>query len=133
MLLAFLTMKTSVKKKELSGAKRVQIFNMRKSVWKEIGSIIKQKKDCSFVEKELLDERWEQSTNMDLECERELETLQPNQERPALQSNACSVGAAAVGDPIQNVNIADATKRDVLLCREKEDQNSSPAFAAAFS
>ena len=72
------------RKKEHTSSEKLRIFQIRKSIWKEIGSIIKQKKDCSSVEKELLDERCKQLTDMDLECERELEEIQQKQ-RPVIE------------------------------------------------
>ena len=88
----------------------------------------------------MLDKSCEKLTDMDLQHERDLESLeqkqllalqlQPHQQHP---THAWSMRALAVQDVIQNVNIADATKRDVLFWRVKWDKNYGPAFVAQFS
>ena len=40
-----------LRKKEHTSDEKHGIFQTRRSVWKEIGSIIEQKKDCSSLEK----------------------------------------------------------------------------------
>ena len=82
-----------------------------------------------------------QLTDMDLECERELESLEQNKQLPSLSlqphqqrpAHARLIGAIAARDAIQNVNIADATKRDALLCGGKKDSFYGPTFAVEFS
>ena len=64
-----------LQKKEHTSNEKHRIFQARKSIWKEIRSIIKQKKDCSALKKELLDRRSKQLTDMDLQCKRELEEI----------------------------------------------------------
>ena len=54
------------RKKECSSSEKLGIFHIGKSIWKEILSIIaEQKKDCSFVEKEQVDDSCKQLTEMD--------------------------------------------------------------------